>query len=56
MTAVPCSTIKELTDTLDELDTKPWLMKVLWRGDVSDRIAKTYKTLSETMQLCKVVS
>ena len=42
-----------LTDTLNELNAKPWLMKVLWRGDVSDRIAETYQALSEAIQLCK---
>lgn len=56
LTAAPSRTIGGLTGMLDDLDTKPWLMKVLWRGDVSDRIADTYKVLAEAIQLCKVSS
>ena len=46
--------ITKLMTTLEELNKKSRLMKVLWRDDVSGSIAETYRALEGAIQLCEV--
>jgi hypothetical protein len=47
-------TLVDLRFTLDDLSNQSTLKKMLWRGDIADRIATAYKGLGEAVELFNV--
>lgn len=40
--------------TVDELDRRPFLQRVIWRGHVSAKIKEMYRSISEAVEELKV--